>query len=98
MAKRSSGLGRGLDAIFLDNSLEETTAGGENSSRGNKAYGESDSFFNPSVVSNGTYDLRGDVARLVVIDRTRYGIAVSCIVDPQHKAAVAVDVAAECAH
>ena len=30
MRKKNSGLGRGLDAIFLDNSLEETTAGGEN--------------------------------------------------------------------
>ena len=30
MRKKNSGLGRGLDAIFLDNSLDETTAGGEN--------------------------------------------------------------------
>ena len=30
MRKKNSGLGRGLDAIFLDNSLNETTAGGEN--------------------------------------------------------------------
>ena len=30
MAKKNSGLGRGLDAIFLDNSLEERVAGGEN--------------------------------------------------------------------
>ena len=31
MAKRSSGLGRGLDAIFLDNTLTENTADKENS-------------------------------------------------------------------
>lgn len=30
MAKKNSGLGRGLDAIFLDNSLSENTSGGEN--------------------------------------------------------------------
>ncbi len=30
MRKKNAGLGRGLDAIFLDNSLDETTAGGEN--------------------------------------------------------------------
>ena len=30
MRKKNSGLGRGLDAIFLENSLEKTTAGGEN--------------------------------------------------------------------
>ena len=30
MRKKNAGLGRGLDAIFLENSLENTTAGGEN--------------------------------------------------------------------
>ena len=30
MAKKNSGLGRGLDAIFLDNTLEESVASGEN--------------------------------------------------------------------
>ena len=30
MRKKNSGLGCGLDAIFLENSLEKTTAGGEN--------------------------------------------------------------------
>lgn len=30
MAKKNSGLGRGLDAIFLDNALEENVVGGEN--------------------------------------------------------------------
>ena len=29
MAKKNSGLGRGLDAIFLDNSIAEENAGGE---------------------------------------------------------------------
>ena len=31
MRKKNSGLGRGLDAIFLDNSLEDNTSNGENS-------------------------------------------------------------------
>ena len=30
MRKKNAGLGRGLDAIFLENSIEQTTAGGEN--------------------------------------------------------------------
>jgi len=30
MAKRSAGLGRGLDAIFLDNTIENTVVNKEN--------------------------------------------------------------------
>ena len=38
----------------------------ENSSRGNKAYGESSGFYHPNDESDGKYDLRGDVARIVL--------------------------------
>lgn len=49
------------------------TSGGENSSRGNKAYGESSGFFDPNSVSSGTYDLRGDVARIALYVYVRWG-------------------------
>ena len=38
----------------------------ENSSRGNTAYGEGSSFYHPNKEGNGTYDLRGDVSRIVL--------------------------------
>ncbi len=45
-----------------------------NSSRGNKAYGQSSSYYNPngSLGSTG-YDLRGDVARIVLYNYVRWG-------------------------
>lgn len=49
------------------------TAGGENSSRGDKAYGESDGFFYPNSTSGGTVDLRGDVARIALYVYVRWG-------------------------
>ena len=45
----------------------------ENSSRGNKAYGEGSAYYNPNGESNGTYDLRGDVARIVLYVYVRWG-------------------------
>jgi len=44
-----------------------------NSSRGNKGYGVSVDFYNPNSTSNGAYDLRGDVARLVLYTYVRWG-------------------------
>ena len=38
----------------------------ENSSRGNTAYGESSNFYHPNKEGDGTYDLRGDVSRIVL--------------------------------
>ena len=38
----------------------------ENSSRSNTAYGESSKFYHPNSEGNGTYDLRGDVSRIVL--------------------------------
>ena len=51
------------------------TASSLNQSRSNKAYGTvtNDSFYNPNTVSNGTYDLRGDVARIVLYTYVRWG-------------------------
>ena len=41
----------------------------ENGSRGNKAYGESTGYFNPNI---GSYDLRGDVARIILYQYVRW--------------------------
>lgn len=48
------------------------TSTSENSSRGNKAYGQSSGYYNPNSESNGTYDLRGDVARIVLYVYVRW--------------------------
>ena len=45
-----------------------------NSSRGNKAYGQSSGYYNPNGSLGGTgYDLRGDVARIVLYTYVRWG-------------------------
>ena len=49
------------------------TAKSENGSRGNKAYGESGSYYHPNSESGGKYDLRGDVARICLFVYTRWG-------------------------
>ncbi|MBQ3216054.1 MAG: endonuclease, partial [Oscillospiraceae bacterium] len=49
------------------------TSKSENSARGNKAYGESSSYFNPDSDSNGKYHLRGDVARTMLYVYVRWG-------------------------
>ena len=41
-----------------------------NSSRNNNAYGESSGFYNPNI---GGYDLRGDVARVILYTYVRWG-------------------------
>ena len=38
----------------------------ENSGRSNTAYGEGSSYYHPNEESGGTYDLRGDVSRIVL--------------------------------
>ncbi len=48
------------------------TSTSENSSRGNKAYGQSGGYYNPNSESNGQYDLRGDVARIVLYVYVRW--------------------------
>ena len=45
----------------------------ENSSRGNTAYGESAGYFKPNLASAGAYDVRGDVARIVLYTYVRWG-------------------------
>ena len=49
------------------------TSVSENSSRGNKAYGESSGFYNPNSHSGGKYDLRGDVSRIMLYVYVRWG-------------------------
>ena len=44
----------------------------ENSGRNNTAYGESSGYYNPNKASGGTYDLRGDVARIVLYVYVRW--------------------------
>ncbi len=61
--------GSGEDDIMM----LRPTASSENSSRGNKAYGENSGYYNPNSESNGTYDLRGDVARIMLFTYTRWG-------------------------
>ena len=63
--------GKGEDDIMM---LRPTSTS-ENSSRGNKAYGEGGSFYHPNSESGGKYDLRGDVARIVLYVYTRWGTA-----------------------
>ena len=51
------------------------TASSENGSRGNKAYGEDTGagYYDPNSVSGGTYNLRGDVARIILYVYVRWG-------------------------
>lgn len=49
------------------------TSVSENSSRGNKAYGESSGYYSPNKESNGEHDLRGDVARIFLYVYVRWG-------------------------
>ncbi len=49
------------------------TAKSENGSRGNKAYGKSSGYYNPNGESNGTHDVRGDVARIFLYVYVRWG-------------------------
>lgn len=49
------------------------TASSENTSRGNKAYGEGGvSYYNPNSESGGNHDLRGDVARIMLYQYVRW--------------------------
>ena len=60
--------GSGENDIFM---LRPTHTS-ENSSRGNTAYGKSGSYYNPNSESGGKYDLRGDVARIVLFVYVRW--------------------------
>ena len=61
--------GQGENDIFM---LRPTSTS-ENSSRGNKAYGESSGYYHPNSESNNKYDLRGDVARIMLFVYCRWG-------------------------
>jgi len=49
------------------------TSSSVNSARGNKAYGEGGSYYNPNSASGGAHDLRGDVARIALYVYVRWG-------------------------
>ena len=48
------------------------TASSENSSRGNAAFGLGGSYYDPNSESNGAYNLRGDVARIILFVYVRW--------------------------
>ena len=50
------------------------TDSGVNSGRGNKAYGEGGSYYDPNGESNGKHNLHGDVARIVLYVYVRWGL------------------------
>ena len=68
----SKGLG-GSDEDDIMMLRPTATATSENGSRSNKAYGESSGYYYPNSASNGAYDLRGDVARIVLYVYVRWG-------------------------
>ena len=49
------------------------TLSNENISRSNKAYGASSYYYNPNSESGGKYDVRGDVARVILYQYVRWG-------------------------
>jgi endonuclease I len=49
------------------------TSSSVNSGRGNAAYGVSEGFYNPNDPSQNAYDLRGDVARIMLYQYVRWG-------------------------
>ena len=64
----SKGEGNGENDIMM---LRPTSTS-ENSGRGNTAYGQSSGYYNPNSESNGEYDLRGDVARIMLYQHVRW--------------------------
>ncbi len=65
----SKGEGSAENDIMM---LRPTTTS-ENSGRGNTAYGEGTSFYDPNKESGGTYNLHGDVARIMLYVYCRWG-------------------------
>ena len=65
----SKGLeGRDEDDIMM----LRPTASSENFSRGNKGYGEGSGYYHPNSESDGTHDVRGDVARIFLYVYVRW--------------------------
>lgn len=64
---------KGSGSAENDIMMLRPTSISENSSRGNTAYGESSSYYHPNSESNGKYDLRGDVARIMLYVYCRWG-------------------------
>jgi len=66
----SKGLG-GQDET--DIMMLRPTSTSENSSRGNTAYGKSESYYDPNEESGDRYNLHGDVARIMLYTYVRWG-------------------------
>ena len=64
---------KGSGSAENDVMMIRPTSTSENSSRGNTAYGEGGAYYHPNSESNGTFDLRGDCARIVLYVYTRWG-------------------------
>ena len=65
----SSSDGGGVNEVDIMMIRPETSS--NNSSRGNKAYGESSGYYNPNLTT--TYDVRGDAARTILYVYVRWG-------------------------
>ncbi len=65
----SSSDGGGVNEVDIMMIRPETSS--NNSSRGNKAYGESSGYYNPNL--SDTYDVRGDAARTILYVYVRWG-------------------------
>ena len=64
---------KGLDGYDEhDIMMLRPTASSENFSRGNKGYGEGSGYYNPNSESDGTHDVRGDVARIFLYVYVRW--------------------------
>ena len=65
----SSSDGGGVNEVDIMMIRPETSS--NNSSRGNKAYGEGSAYYNPNLTT--TYDVRGDAARTILYVYVRWG-------------------------
>ena len=65
---------KGMDGSDEDDIMMlRPASSSENSSRGNKAYGENGGSFDPNLPSNGKLNLHGDVARIALYIYVRWG-------------------------
>ena len=63
---------KGFDNQDNDLMMLRPTSVEENSSRGNLAYGESPGFYHPNIEAGNRFDLRGDVARIMLYCYVRW--------------------------
>jgi GH25 family lysozyme M1 (1,4-beta-N-acetylmuramidase)/endonuclease I len=63
---------KGFDKQDDDIMMLRPTSVSENSSRGNTAYGESAGYYHPNIEAGNRFDLRGDVARIMLYCYVRW--------------------------